>query len=456
MSQKRLPLAIVGIGCRMPGGIRTPDQLWQLISAGKDGVREVPADRWDWRRYYSEDREAPGKIYVRKAAFLEEDIRQFDAEFFGISPREAKSLDPQQRLLLETSWEAIDDAGLSLDRIAGSSTGVYIGGLTLDNMLTQMSPENAENIGPHSAASSTMTMLSNRLSYFLDLHGPSVSLDTACSSSLVAFHLACQALWNDECEMALVGAVNVMFRPEFMMAMCKGGFLAPDGRSKSFDDRADGYGRGEGAGILVVKPWWKALADYDRIYALVRATGCNQDGKTKGITVPNGEAQKALILSVLERADVPINQIRYVEAHGTGTPLGDPIEARAIGETLGQPRDNGEPLTIGSIKANIGHLEAASGVAGLIKLCMCRSRTWSSRIARSPSRVSTCDCRGRSNRYRPTTIRFSSRSTHSGTAALTRTRFWRVHRLRPRSSPTNGSSYWCCRCRRGPSLRSAR
>jgi acyl transferase domain-containing protein/NAD(P)-dependent dehydrogenase (short-subunit alcohol dehydrogenase family)/acyl carrier protein len=355
----------------MPGGIRTPDQLWQLISAGKDGVREVPSDRWDWRRYYSEDREAPGKIYVRKAAFLEEDIKQFDAEFFGISPREAKSLDPQQRLLLETSWEAIDDAGLSLDRIAGSSTGVYIGGLTLDNMLTQMSSENAENIGPHSAASSTMTMLSNRLSYFLDLHGPSLSLDTACSSSLVAFHLACQALWNDECEMALVGAVNVMFRPEFMMAMCKGQFLSPDGRSKSFDDRADGYGRGEGAGVIVVKPWWKALADFDRIYALVRATGCNQDGKTNGITVPNGEAQKSLILSVLDRSDVPADRIHYVEAHGTGTPLGDPIEARAIGETLGRHRNPGEPLTIGSIKANVGHLEAASGVAGLIKLCMC-------------------------------------------------------------------------------------
>jgi acyl transferase domain-containing protein len=224
----------------MPGGVRTPDQLWQLISAGKDAVREVPADRWDWRRYYSEDREAPGKIYVREGAFLNEDIAQFDAAFFGISPREAKSLDPQQRLLLETAWEALDDAGLNLENVAGSRTGVYVGGFTLDNMLTQMSSGSADNIGQHSAASSTMTMLSNRLSYFLDVHGPSISLDTACSSSLVAFHLACQSLWNDECEMALVGAVNVMFRPEMMMAMCKGGFLAPDGRSKAFDDRADG------------------------------------------------------------------------------------------------------------------------------------------------------------------------------------------------------------------------
>ncbi len=214
MSQRRVPLAIVGIGCRMPGGVETPDQLWQMISAGKDGICEVPRDRWDWRRYFSDDHDAPGKIYVRNGGFLQHDIKQFDAEFFGISPREAMSLDPQQRLLLETSWEAIDDAGLSLERLAGSRTGVYIGALTLDNMLTQMSTQNCQNIGPHSAASSTMTMLSNRLSYFLDVHGPSLSVDTACSSSLVAFHLACQAVWNDECEMALVGAVNVMFRPE--------------------------------------------------------------------------------------------------------------------------------------------------------------------------------------------------------------------------------------------------
>jgi acyl transferase domain-containing protein/NADP-dependent 3-hydroxy acid dehydrogenase YdfG/acyl carrier protein len=371
MSQKRVPLAIVGIGCRMPGGISTPDELWQMISAGNDGICEVPRDRWDWRRYYSDNLDAPGKIYVRNGGFLQHDIKQFDAEFFGISPREARALDPQQRLLLETSFEAIDDAGLSLQRLSGSRTGVYIGALTLDNMLTQMSTQNCQNIGQHSAASSTMTMLSNRLSYFLDVHGPSLSIDTACSSSLVAFHLACQAIWNDECEMALVGAVNVMFRPEYMVAMCKGQFLSPDGRSKSFDKRANGYGRGEGAGVILVKPLDRALADHDRIYALVRATGCNQDGRTNGITVPNPEAQKSLILSVLEESDVPAARIQYVEAHGTGTPVGDPIEARAIGETLGRERVDGARLTIGSVKANIGHLEAASGVAGLIKLCMC-------------------------------------------------------------------------------------
>lgn len=371
MSQKRDPLAIVGIGCRMPGGISTPDELWQMISAGRDGICEVPRDRWDWRRYYSEDPDAPGKIYVRNGGFLQQDIRQFDAEFFGISPREAMSLDPQQRLLLETSWEAIEDAGMSLARIGGSRTGVYIGALTLDNMLTQMSTLNCPNIGPHSAASSTMTMLSNRLSYFLDLHGPSLSVDTACSSSLVAFHLACQAIWNADCEMALVGAVNVMFRPEYMVAMCKGQFLAPDGRSKSFDQRANGYGRGEGAGVIVVKPLEEAVRDRDRIYAVVRATGCNQDGRTNGITVPNPEAQKSLILSVLHSSNVPAEKIHYVEAHGTGTPVGDPIEARAIGETLGVNRKNGGRLMMGSVKSNLGHLEAASGVTGLIKLCMC-------------------------------------------------------------------------------------
>ena len=370
MAHKRVPLAIVGIGCRMPGGVTNPDQLWDLISAGKDGYCEVPHDRWDWRRYFSDDENVPGKIYVRRGAFLQQDIKEFDAEFFGISPREARSLDPQQRLLLEATWEAIDDAGLSLDRLAGSRTGVYIGALTLDNMLTQMSAQNCHNIGANSAASSTMTMLSNRLSYFLDLHGPSLSIDTACSSSLVAFHLACQSIWSNESDMALVGGVNVMFRPEYMVAMCKGQFLAPDGRSKSFDDRADGYGRGEGAGVIIVKPLERAIADGDRIYALVRATGCNQDGRTNGITVPNPEAQKTLILSVLEQSEIPASRIRYVEAHGTGTPVGDPIEARAIGETLGRDR-NDERLTIGSVKANVGHLEAASGVTGLIKLCMC-------------------------------------------------------------------------------------
>ena len=371
MSNQRNPLAIVGIGCRMPGGISTPDQLWEMISAGKDGIREVPRDRWDWRSYYSEDLEAPGKIYVRSAGFLQQDIRQFDAEFFGISPIEAMSLDPQQRLLLETSWEAIEDAGLSLDRLSGSRTGVYIGGFTLDNMLTQMSNQNRQNIGANSAASSTMTMLSNRLSYFLDLRGPSISIDTACSSSLVALHLASQALWNNECDAALVGAVNVIFRPEFMVAMCKGHFLAPDGRSKSFDQRANGYGRGEGAGIIVLKPLSAALADRDRIYALVRGTGCNQDGRTNGITVPNPEAQKSLIMSVLDHSEVPAGSIHYVEAHGTGTPVGDPIEARALGETLGRGRQNGTRLIMGSVKANLGHMEAAAGVAGLIKLCMC-------------------------------------------------------------------------------------
>jgi acyl transferase domain-containing protein/NADPH:quinone reductase-like Zn-dependent oxidoreductase len=370
MAHKRVPLAIVGIGCRMPGGVTNPDQLWQLISAGKDGYCEVPHDRWDWRRYFSDDENVPGKIYVRQGAFLQQDIKKFDAEFFGISPREARSLDPQQRLLLEATWEAIDDAGLSLDRLAGSRTGVYIGALTLDNMLTQMSAQNCANIGANSAASSTMTMLSNRLSYFLDVHGPSLSIDTACSSSLVAFHLACQSIWNGESEMALVGGVNVMFRPEYMVAMCKGQFLAPDGRSKSFDNRADGYGRGEGAGVVIVKPIERALADRDRIYALVRATGCNQDGRTNGITVPNPEAQKTLIQSVLEQSGISASDIHYVEAHGTGTPVGDPIEARAIGETLGRDRDD-EKLMIGSVKANVGHLEAASGVTGLIKLCMC-------------------------------------------------------------------------------------
>jgi acyl transferase domain-containing protein/acyl carrier protein len=351
--------------------VSNPDQFWQMLSEGRDGIRQVPRERWDWRRYYSEDPEAPGKIYVRHGGFLTHDIESFDAGFFGISPREAMTMDPQQRLLLETSWEAIEDAGVPVERLAGSRTGVYIGAFTLDNMLTQMAPGNRRAIGSHTAVSSTMTILSNRLSYAFDLRGPSLSVDTACSSSIVAFHLACQAMWNGECDMALVGGVNVIFRPEYMVAMCKGQFLSKDGRSKSFDQRADGYGRGEGAGVILVKPLEAAQGDGDRIYALVRGTGCNQDGRTNGITVPNGEAQKELMLSVARQSGVAPRRIRYVEAHGTGTPIGDPIEARAIGETLGRERADGERLLVGSVKANIGHLEAASGVAGLIKLCLC-------------------------------------------------------------------------------------
>lgn len=361
-------LAIVGMAGRFPGKGEDLAGFWQLLSEGGITVSEVPAERWDWRRHFSANPEAPGRCYVRHANFLKGDMRAFDAGFFGISPREAEVMDPQQRLILEVAWEAIEGAGQDLARLAASRTGVYVGAFTLDNLIGRMGGSSRFAAGPHTAVGSTMTILSNRISHAFDLKGPSLSVDTACSSSLVAFHLACQALWNGEIDTALAGGVNVMVRPEYVIAMCKGHFLAPDGRSKSFDAAGNGYGRGEGAGVMILKPLAKAQVDGDRILALVRATGANQDGRTDGITVPNGEAQQSLMAEVLTHAGLAPADIRYVEAHGTGTALGDPIETRAIGSVLGADRD--EPLLVGSVKANIGHLEAASGVAGLIKLVL--------------------------------------------------------------------------------------
>jgi acyl transferase domain-containing protein len=370
-TRDREPIAIIGIGCRFPGGANTPNAFWKLLSNAEVAITEVPADRWDHRRYYDPDPEKPGKIYVRKGGFLRESIYQFDALFFSISPREAPYIDPQQRLLLEVAWEALEDAGVPPDQLAGSDTGVYIGAFTLDHKLTQMGSTNREQIRSHTAVGSTMTILSNRISYALDLRGPSISMDTACSSSLVATHYACQALWAGDCQLALAGGVNCIFRPEYMIAMCKGQFLSPDGYSKSFDHRANGYARGEGAGIVVLKPLSAALDDGDDVYALIRGAGINQDGRTEGITVPNPKAQEILIRRVCAQADVVSDYIRYFEAHGTGTGVGDPIEAQALGAAVGKDRGGEAACVVGSVKANIGHLEAASGVAGLVKAALC-------------------------------------------------------------------------------------
>ena len=364
-------IAIIGIGCRFPGGSNNPTAFWDLLINGKDAIIDVPKDRWDIRKFYDPNPGKPGKMYVKSGGFLQERIDQFDALFFGISPREADNLDPQQRILLEVAWEALEDGGLAIEQLAGSNTGVYIGGFTLDNKVMKMSPLNREFIGSHGAVSSSMTLLSNRLSYFFDFRGPSVSMDTACSSSLATLHYACQALWQGECSLALAGGVNIMFRPEYSIVMSKGRFLSPDGHCKSFDERADGYGRGEGAGIVILKPLSAAQQDGDNIYALVRGTGINHDGRTSSITVPNPESQKALIRQVCAHANVKPQQIYYVEAHGTGTAVGDPIECNALGSVLGNERSPENACVVGSVKANIGHLEAASGIAGLIKTSLC-------------------------------------------------------------------------------------
>ncbi|WP_437672444.1 beta-ketoacyl synthase N-terminal-like domain-containing protein [Sorangium sp. So ce131] len=364
------PIAIIGIGCRFPGGAHDAGSFWQLLRAGVDAIGEVPPDRWSAARFHDPRPAKPGKTVSRWGGFVAQRIELFDALFFGMSPREAASLDPMQRWLMEVSWEALEDAGVVPERLAGSDTAVFIGGFTEDTKILQMDSKNRDLIGPHAATGTAMTMLANRLSYLYDLRGPSVALDTACSSSLVAVHLACQSLWNGESSLALAGGVNAMFRPEYTIAESKAGMLSPDGRSKAFDARANGYVRGEGAGIVVLKPLGRALDDGDPIYAVIRGSGVNQDGRTNGITVPNGEAQQALIREVYARAGVSPAQIQYVEAHGTGTPVGDPIEANALGAALGAGRAPDDPCWIGSVKTNIGHLEAAAGIAGLIKAAL--------------------------------------------------------------------------------------
>ena len=362
-------IAIVGWAGRFPGGVRTPADYWRLLVDGRDAVIDIPPDRWDVDRYYDPDPDAPGKMYIRQGGFLTESIFAFDAGFFGITPREAERMDPQQRLLLQLVWEALEDARATPGPFPGQRTGVFIGAFTMDNMGQQLSIHNRDQIMASTGVSTTMTMLSNRISHAFDLQGPSLTMDTACSSSLVALHLACQALHNRDCDVAICGGVNLMFRPEFAIVMCKGRYLSPDARCKAFDAAANGYARGEGAGVIVLK----RAEDVGRepVYAFIAGTGVNQDGHTPGISVPDGPAQQALIATVCDRAGVAPGQIQYVEAHGTGTAVGDPIEMESLGTVLGAGRAADDPLWVGSVKTNIGHLEAAAGIASVIKAALC-------------------------------------------------------------------------------------
>jgi acyl transferase domain-containing protein/NAD(P)-dependent dehydrogenase (short-subunit alcohol dehydrogenase family)/acyl carrier protein len=322
-------------------------------------------DRWDWRQYFDENPARPGKTYAPKAAFLDADVRQFDPLAFGMSPREAASLDPQQRLLLEAAWEAFEDAGLPLERAAGAPIGVFVGGFCLDHLLLQAQPSNRHLINAHSAGGVMMTVLSNRVSHAFDLRGPSLTLDTACSSSLVALHYACQSLRARECDAAFAGGVNVMTRPEFPIIMSKGHFLSHHGECHAYDESAAGYARGEGAGMLLLKRLEDAVAAGDTIHAVVRGSAVNQDGHTDGISLPNGEAQAALLERVYRDAGVLPAEVDYIEAHGTGTQAGDTAELGALNRHFAAGRR--KKLLVGSVKTNIGHLEAAAGVAGVIK-----------------------------------------------------------------------------------------
>ena len=357
------PIAVIGMGCRYPAGGDSPDLLWQAVEAGRDGRSEVPAARWDIEQVYDPVPGRPGRMYVRTGCFLPR-VDGFDPLFFRISPREAVGIDPQQRLLLEVAWEALEDAGLPPPRLVGSSTGVYVGISTNDYSALLSRTAHGSGSNATAGAGNAASVASGRISYTFGFEGPCLAVDTACSSSLVATHLAVQALRGGECNLALVAGVNLMLTPDITINFCQGRMLSPDGRCKTFDAAADGYARGEGCGVVVLKRLAEALADGDRVLAVIRGSAINQDGRSAGLTAPNGLAQEAVIRKALKNAGVPSDAIDYIEAHGTGTALGDPIEMHAL-KAVFAGRSN--PLHVGSVKPNIGHTEAAAGVAGLIK-----------------------------------------------------------------------------------------
>ncbi|MFV2109771.1 type I polyketide synthase [Micromonospora sp. LOL_015] len=358
------PVAVVGIGCRFPGDVNSPDEFWDLLSGGRNTTGEVPAGRWEPYRERGPEFEAAVRRANRSGSFLSE-IDGFDAEFFGISPREAELMDPQQRMLLEVTWQALEHAGIPPRDLARTDTGVFAGVCTYDYGAHQL--ENLPHIDAWTGIGAATCAVSNRISHVLDLRGPSLTVDTACSASLVALHLAAQSLRLGESTVALVGGVSLIVSPGQSITLAAAGALAPDGRSKSFDATANGYGRGEGCGVVVLKLLADAERDGDRVLAVLRGSAVNQDGRTNGIMAPCGPAQEHVMEQALRYGGIEPGSVDYVEAHGTGTPLGDPLEAAAIGAVYGQGRTDGAPCLIGSVKSNIGHLEGAAGIAGVIK-----------------------------------------------------------------------------------------
>ncbi|MCK6562456.1 SDR family NAD(P)-dependent oxidoreductase [bacterium] len=366
---KKEPIAIVGLACRLPGGVRDRRSYWHLLANGIDAVSEIPADRWDVEAYYDPDPEAPGKMYTRHGSFVS-DIDKFDPQFFGIAPREAASMDPQQRMLLEVTWEALENAGYAPDKLAGSAAGVFVGISTNDFAHYLKRDNDPSYIDPYTGTGGAFCVAAGRLSYLLGLHGPNFAVDTACSSSLVAVHLACESLRSGKSPMAIAAGVNLILIPEPNVYFTRMRAISPDGRCKTFDAAADGYGRGEGCGVIVLKRLAQAVADGDHIHAVIRGTAINHDGRSSGLTVPNGQAQQAVIRAALADAGLDPLQVGYVDAHGTGTPLGDPIEMRALAAALCRSRSSAQPLLVGSAKTNFGHLEAAAGIAGLLKVVL--------------------------------------------------------------------------------------
>lgn len=365
---RRIPLAIVGMGCRLPGKVENPEEFWDLLSQGTDAVTEIPISRWDTREFYDPNPATPGKMATRWGGFID-GAEQFDPKFFGIAPAEAVSMDPQQRLLLETSWEALEDAGVAPSRLAGSQTGVFVGICNGDYSQVALSSPR-DKISAYFAPGLSHAVAAGRISYVLGLQGPSMAVDTSCSASLVAVHLACQSLRLGECNAALAGGVNLILNPDITIALSQSRMMAPDGRCKAFSESADGFVRGEGCGMILLKRLPDAIRDRNRILAVIRGTACNQDGRSSGLTAPNGPSQEAVVSAALADAGLNPADVDYIEAHGTGTSLGDPIEAGALNAVFANRSKNAGPLRVGSVKTNLGHLESAAGIAGLMKLVL--------------------------------------------------------------------------------------
>ncbi|MBD0314472.1 MAG: polyketide synthase, partial [Microcoleus sp. T3-bin5] len=364
---RKEPIAIIGMGCRFPGGADNPEAFWNLCKDGVDAITPIPADRWNIEKYYDSNPDAPGKTYAREGGFLDQ-VDSFNPQFFGISAREAISMDPQQRLLLEVGWEAIENAAYAPEQLQNSATGVFIGIYFHDYNRLMWEAGEAAPIDAFCATGNANSIAAGRLSYTLGLKGPSLAIDTACSSSLVSVHLACQSLRLGECNMALAGGVSLLLAPDSTIALSKAKMLDPDARCKTFDAEAKGFVKGEGCGIIVLKRLSDALADNDNILGVIRGSAVNHNGRSSSLIAPNGLSQQAVIRGALENGSIDPTSVNYVEVQGTSTALGEPIEVEALAAVYSKNRPSEQPLIISTVKTNIGHLEAASGIASLIKV----------------------------------------------------------------------------------------